>query len=119
MTERDGLGRRGFLARLAGGVAAATVAPAVALEATERMRSRIPPLWLVGDDEAYWKTVRDQFPMRPGFIYLNAANLAPSPYVVSDTVADLTRESPGSAVPAARRRRSNSSPGTSQVPRTA
>src|SRR5438067_10194534 len=88
------LARRDFLARLAGSVAVASLAPATALRAAERARPRpgIPPVWLEGDDEAYWKTVRDQFPMRPGFIYLNAANLAPSPYVVSDTVADLTRE---------------------------
>jgi selenocysteine lyase/cysteine desulfurase len=86
------LGRRGFLARLAGGVAAASLTPAVALRAAERGQPRRPMLSLVGDDEAYWKTVRDQFPIRPGFIFLNAANLAPSPYMVSDMVADLTRE---------------------------
>ncbi|MBI4500675.1 MAG: aminotransferase class V-fold PLP-dependent enzyme [Gemmatimonadetes bacterium] len=86
------LARRDFLARLAGGVAAASLAPATALGATERVRPRLPHLSLVGEDEAYWKAVRDQFPLRAGFIYLNAANLAPSPYLVSDTVADLTRE---------------------------
>jgi hypothetical protein len=86
------LARRDFLTRLAGSLAIASVAPAAALRATERARPRPVHLSLVGEDEAFWKTVRDQFPMRPGFIYLNAANLAPSPYVVSDTVADLTRD---------------------------
>ena len=87
-----GLPRRDFLARLAGGVAAASITPTVALRAAERARP-LRTLALVGDDEAYWKTVRDQFPIKQGFIFLNAANLAPSPYVVSDSVADLTRES--------------------------
>ena len=84
--------RRAFLTRLAGGVAAASLTPAVALRAAERIPPRLPSLWLAGDDEAYWKTVRDQFPIRRDYIFLNAANLAPSPYVVSETVADLTRE---------------------------
>jgi selenocysteine lyase/cysteine desulfurase len=86
------LGRRGFLMRLAGGVAAASITPTVALRAAERAHPRVPLLSIVGDDEAYWKAVRDQFPIRPGFIFLNAANLAPSPYMVSDMVTDLTRE---------------------------
>ena len=84
--------RRAFLARLAGGVAAASLTPAAALRAAERVPPRLPAVWLEGDDESYWKTVRDQFPIRRDYIFLNAANLAPSPYVVSETVADLTRE---------------------------
>src|ERR1051326_5295329 len=86
------LARRDFLTRLASGMAAATLTPTLALRAAERARTPLRHLSLVGDEEAFWKTVRDQFPMRPGFIYLTAANLAPSPYVVGDTAADLPRE---------------------------
>jgi selenocysteine lyase/cysteine desulfurase len=42
-------------------------------------------------DEDYWRLVRDQFPIRHDLIFLNAANLCPSPFPVSDTVTRLTR----------------------------
>src|SRR5256885_2413382 len=93
----ESIPRRSFMGRVLGGVAAAAVLPALTapLEGAA-LRPSAPPrrlLRLVGrDDETSWKLVRDQFPIRPGFIYLNAANLAPSPYVVSDAVADLTRD---------------------------
>lgn len=83
--------RRDFLGRVIGGVAAASVMPSAAVRAAERWRVPLSAL-SAPDDEAYWKMVRDQFPIRPGFTFLNAANLAPSPYAVSDTVTDLTRE---------------------------
>lgn len=44
------------------------------------------------DDEALWNLVRDQFPLRPGFTLMNAANLCPSPFPVSDAVAHYTRD---------------------------
>lgn len=87
----NSLARRDFVGRVLGGVAAATVAPSAIARASERWREPLPSL-TAPDDEAYWKMVRDQFPIRPGYTFLNAANLAPSPYAVSDTVADLTRE---------------------------
>ncbi len=42
--------------------------------------------------EGYWSMVAGQFPFRPGKIPMNAANLCPSPRVVSERVADLTRD---------------------------
>lgn len=83
--------RRDFLGRVLGGVAAASVIPSAVARAAERWRVPLSEL-SAPDDETYWKMVRDQFPIRPGYTFLNAANLAPSPYAVSDTVADLTRE---------------------------
>jgi len=42
--------------------------------------------------EGYWSMVAGQFPFRHGKIPMNAANLCPSPRVVSERVADLTRD---------------------------
>ncbi len=42
--------------------------------------------------ENYWSLVASQFPLRPGRIPMNAANLCPSPRVVWERVAELTRD---------------------------
>src|SRR5579871_6346434 len=42
--------------------------------------------------ESYWTLVAGQFPLRPGKVPMNAANLCPSPRVVSERVAELTRD---------------------------
>jgi len=42
--------------------------------------------------EGYWSMVAGQFPFRPGKIPMNAANLCPSPRIVSERVAELTRD---------------------------
>jgi selenocysteine lyase/cysteine desulfurase len=42
--------------------------------------------------EGYWSMVAGQFPFRAGKIPMNAANLCPSPRVVSECVAELTRD---------------------------
>ena len=44
------------------------------------------------DDEALWQLVREQFAIRPGFTLMNAANLCPSPFPVSDAVVRYTRD---------------------------
>jgi len=85
MNERDGLdvegscppgrGSRGCISRAA-----------VALEATERMRRGCPPC-ARGRRTRRTGGRSGPVPDAPRLIYLNAANLAPSPYVVSDTVA--------------------------------
>jgi selenocysteine lyase/cysteine desulfurase len=43
-------------------------------------------------DEAYWGRVREQFPLAPELILMNAANLCPSPYPVQDAVFRHTRD---------------------------
>ena len=43
-------------------------------------------------DEAYWNLVKESFPLAPGFVIMNAANLCPSPYVVQDAVFAWTRD---------------------------
>src|SRR5579859_2255073 len=42
--------------------------------------------------ENYWALVAGQFPMRAGKIPMNAANLCPSPRIVSERVSELTRD---------------------------
>ena len=44
------------------------------------------------EDEAFWEMVKSQFPLRPGLILVNAANLCPSPYPVQETVFGHTRD---------------------------
>lgn len=44
------------------------------------------------DDEAFWTQVRNHFPFSEQRVPMNAANLCPSPRVVSDRVAELTRD---------------------------
>jgi selenocysteine lyase/cysteine desulfurase len=48
-------------------------------------------------DEAYWRFVRDQFPIRKDLVLMNAANLCPSPYPVQQRVFELTRDVDGDA----------------------
>ena len=52
----------------------------------------LPLVQPTGDDEAYWRLVRDQFPIRRGFVLMNAGNLCPSPYAVSSAVGHYTRD---------------------------
>ncbi|MCA1560836.1 MAG: aminotransferase class V-fold PLP-dependent enzyme [Acidobacteria bacterium] len=42
-------------------------------------------------DERFWKDVRDQFVMPSGYVFLNAANICPSPLRVLDAYFDGTR----------------------------
>lgn len=43
-------------------------------------------------EEAYWSSVRGQFPFSEERVPMNAANLCPSPRTVSDRVTELTRD---------------------------
>jgi len=85
--------RRGFLHGLAGGVLAPALLPG-RLGAEPLSAPRIVPELPRGQapTEEFWDLVRAQFPLRPGLIYMNAANLCPSPFVVSDAVTTYTRD---------------------------
>ncbi len=54
-----------------------------------------PMLAAVAGGEQYWNLVKEQFPLRPGKIPMNAANLCPSPRSVAERVAELTRDLDG------------------------
>lgn len=99
--------RRHFLFRLMGGAAATLGAPAWVSAATsvvDRDQRAVPgigtgpgpfpelPAGGAPDDEAYWARVKELFPLAPGLILMNAANLCPSPYVVQEAVFAHTRD---------------------------
>ena len=42
-------------------------------------------------EEAYWEQVKNQFPIRPGLVVMNAANLCPTHYAVLERVFEFTR----------------------------
>ncbi len=84
--------RRRFLGLLAGGIAAGASIPRP--ETGISPRARLDRLARAGqnDDEAFWQLVKRDFPATPGLAMMNAANLCPSPFVVIDTVTQLTRD---------------------------
>jgi isopenicillin-N epimerase len=90
---RPSASRRTFLQRLAGGTLGVAVLPATELLAFDRgVRLGAAP---ARPDEAYWRQVKAQFPLRDGTIPLNAANLCPAPRTVVDAVAAAMRDVEG------------------------
>jgi selenocysteine lyase/cysteine desulfurase len=80
--------RRSFLGGLTGAAAGLTYLP-LAAQTTKQLK---PLLAVAHSGESYWSLVAGQFPFRPGKIAMNAANLCPSPRVVSERVAELIRD---------------------------
>jgi len=80
--------RRSFLGGLTAAAGALAYAPAAA--ASPRQLRQLLAVNLT--HESYWNLVVGQFPLRPGKVPMNAANLCPSPRVVSERVAELTRD---------------------------
>ena len=83
--------RRTFLGHALGAAALAAAVP-VSLEAgTTR---QVPGRWrdaTATPDEAYWRLVKESFPLARGLVLLNAANLCPSPFEVQNAVFEWTR----------------------------
>jgi isopenicillin-N epimerase len=77
--------RRSFLHRA--GTAALVPAVAGALAELKSLLASTPPA-----GEEYWQMVRRQFAFDDNKVPMNAANLCPSPRVVADQVAELTRD---------------------------
>jgi selenocysteine lyase/cysteine desulfurase len=88
--------RRDFLRLVAGGAIGAAL-PATVPAPARGSQPPPPPLpaWQrvagTAPDEAYWRLVKAQFPLRDGIIPMNAANLAPAPRPVIDAVIDAMR----------------------------
>ncbi|HEY2013670.1 MAG TPA: aminotransferase class V-fold PLP-dependent enzyme [Bryobacteraceae bacterium] len=80
--------RRSFLGGFTGAVTGLTYSSAAA--ATPRQLRQL--LAVMPSRENYWSLVAGQFPLRTGKIPMNAANLCPSPRVVSERVAEWTRD---------------------------
>ena len=89
--------RRQFLKGLLGTAVATTMLPKAGLAGTSTYRHMLSdaaaalPSSAEGD-EAFWELVKDQFPLRPGLMLMNAANLCPAPYPVIEAVFGLTRD---------------------------
>jgi isopenicillin-N epimerase len=75
---------------LLGAAAAASLLPTSARKANAALPATAPTAG--GDREAYWEAVRAQFAFRDERVPMNAANLCPSPRVVAEEVAQLTRD---------------------------
>src|SRR4051794_23423668 len=84
--------RRTFLIRAAKGLAGASAGLAYLPLAAATTKQLKPLLAVTSNSETYWSLVASQFPFRPGKVPMNAANLCPSPRVVSERVAELTRD---------------------------
>jgi len=80
--------RRSFLGGLSGVAAGLAYSP-LAAQTTDELK----PLFAdASGSEKYWSLVGGQFPLRSGKVPMNAANLCPSPRVVSERVAELLRD---------------------------
>ncbi len=88
--------RRRFLKRAVGGAAAAAALPSWIRAAPRFERDTpllpSPPTSEGAEDELFWELVKAQFPLAPGLILMNAANLCPSPFPVQEAVFELTRD---------------------------
>ena len=91
--------RRRFLGELGAGTAALSFGPLAALARPPAtgitVAPLLPPPGRASPDESYWSLVRAQFPIRPGLIPLNAANLCPAPRTVIEAVEQATRDVDG------------------------
>ncbi|MDZ4716432.1 MAG: aminotransferase class V-fold PLP-dependent enzyme [Cytophagales bacterium] len=77
-------GRRNFLRKLAAGTAMTMTLPSLAI-AGEAMMVPLPVL--DGEaDERYWSMVKNQFAVPDQLMMLNAANLCPAPYAITQAV---------------------------------
>lgn len=90
------LPRREVLKRLSGGFALGALSPGLAAATTESGQNLLSTLaGISAKDEHYWETIKDQFPVRPGYIMMNAANLCPTHYAVLNHFNDVTRNREG------------------------
>jgi selenocysteine lyase/cysteine desulfurase len=90
--------RRGFMKRLAGGIAAggALVYGSSLLESSAHAAPfqdmDAADSGVDAKDERYWHAVRSQFLLREDLALMNAANLCPSPFPVMEAVFKYTRD---------------------------
>ena len=80
--EQWTLPRREVLKRLAAGAALGTLGGKWLATAAQG----------VTEGESFWEQIKEQFPIRPGLVMMNAANLCPTHYPVLESVFGLTRD---------------------------
>jgi selenocysteine lyase/cysteine desulfurase len=91
----DRTGRRRFLKQLLAGTAVVTARPnsRIRRDAGGQYAASFPHRSLADySDQERWRLVREQFLLQPGYVYLNAAGLGPSPLPVIDAVDRSWRE---------------------------
>ena len=86
--------RRGFLRQFAGGAAALSIVHGFETTGSGAELVRAASRLVAADTggEAFWRLVKEQFTIKDGLILLNAANLCPSPFLVTEKVFNLTRD---------------------------
>lgn len=86
--------RRDFLKRLIAGTAATLTIPGIAAAAAEETPLLTAPP--DAEDELYWDMVKRQFAVPSNLVMMNAANLCPAPYsitqLVQATLSDLGKD---------------------------
>jgi selenocysteine lyase/cysteine desulfurase len=87
--------RRRFIGRIARGSVGLAVLPATGLLPHDASTATPLPQRPARPDEAYWRQVKAQFPLRDGVLPLNAANLCPAPRTVVDAVTSGMRDVEG------------------------
>ncbi|SDJ99400.1 Selenocysteine lyase/Cysteine desulfurase [Catalinimonas alkaloidigena] len=91
--KKDTIGnssKRKFLKQVFGGSLAAMALPLLPLEALGRptLQHLRQQLAAAPDEETYWRLVKQQFMIPEALLMVNAANLCPSPYVVTEQVVN-------------------------------
>jgi isopenicillin-N epimerase len=79
--------RRSFLGGLGGVIGLYLPSAAASTHGLKSLLEAAAPA-----SESYWRLVAEQFPIRPGKIMMNAANLCPAPRAVADRVTELARD---------------------------
>ncbi|NJO25768.1 MAG: hypothetical protein HC867_08410, partial [Bacteroidia bacterium] len=85
--------RRKFLKQLSAASLAA-LTPSAWATARQDTFAKLP-LVPLQPDEQYWEMVKQQFTVPPNLIMVNAANLCPSPYFISEQVNSFTKPRKG------------------------
>lgn len=80
-------GRRSFLQKLAATTAVSLAYPALGLGISSPEFPELPPAGTV--DEPYWEMVKKQFAVPDKLMMLNAANLCPAPYAITQSVQTM------------------------------
>lgn len=83
--------RRNFLKQLLAGTAATLAYPALGSVSAEKSKTPLPSLHDAAD-ERYWEMVKKQFAVPSNRMMLNAANLCPSPYFITEQVQALLKD---------------------------